>query len=232
MTHDVPIVAYRFKLRYGISTSLAGAKLKLDADCWDWIVAGSAGGLDLIVPKTDLRPTMDRVRGAIFSSLGEFIIGARVLDLFAGSGGLGIEALSRGAVSAILIERHHPTSQLIKKNAESLGLLEKCEVIFGDAFLWTRKQLAVSNLKSQISNSSPSPPWLVFCSPPYDFYVERTADMLNLVDTLWSRLSPGSTLVVEADERFDFSRLPEPDRWDVRTYPPAVVGILDKPTAA
>jgi 16S rRNA (guanine966-N2)-methyltransferase len=64
------------------------------------IIAGSAGGRPLKAPPDGLRPTMDRVRAAIFSSLGERVPSARVLDLFAGSGGMGIEALSRGAESA------------------------------------------------------------------------------------------------------------------------------------
>ena len=67
------------------------------------VIAGSAGGLRLAVPETDVRPTMDRVKAAIFSSLGEQIIGAHVLDLFAGTGGLGIEALSRGARAATFV---------------------------------------------------------------------------------------------------------------------------------
>jgi len=69
------------------------------------VVSGIAGGIPLKAPKTDLRPTMDRVKGAIFDSLGDAIVGARVLDLFSGSGGLGIEALSRGAAEATLVEK-------------------------------------------------------------------------------------------------------------------------------
>ena len=69
------------------------------------VVSGIAGGIPLKAPKTDLRPTMDRVKGAIFDSLGEAIVGARVLDLFSGSGSLGIEALSRGAAQATLVEK-------------------------------------------------------------------------------------------------------------------------------
>src|SRR6185369_7146944 len=80
------------------------------------VVAGSAGGLALAVPKTDLRPTMDRVRGAIFSSLGELIVGARVLDLFAGTGALGIEALSRGAANVVFVENDHRSVSVIEKN--------------------------------------------------------------------------------------------------------------------
>jgi 16S rRNA (guanine966-N2)-methyltransferase len=68
------------------------------------VVGGIAGGIPLQVPKTDLRPTMDMVKNAIFNSLAECVPGARVLDLFAGTGGLGIEALSRGAASCVFVE--------------------------------------------------------------------------------------------------------------------------------
>ena len=68
------------------------------------VIAGRAGGVRLVSPKRGVCPTMDRVKGAIFSSLGEMVIGAQVLDLFAGTGALGIEALSRGAASALFVE--------------------------------------------------------------------------------------------------------------------------------
>ena len=80
------------------------------------VVSGIAGGIPLVAPKTDLRPTMDRVKGAIFDSLGEAVIGARVLDLFAGTGALGIEALSRGAVSATLVEKDVLAVEAIRRN--------------------------------------------------------------------------------------------------------------------
>ncbi len=70
------------------------------------IIAGSAGGIPLRLPKHDIRPTMEKIRGAIFSSLGDRIIGARVLDLFAGSGAFGLEALSRGAANATFVDHH------------------------------------------------------------------------------------------------------------------------------
>lgn len=80
------------------------------------VIAGTAGGIRLDVPKTEVRPTMDRVKGAIFSSLGEEVIGARVLDLFAGTGGLGIEALSRGAASALFVEENSSAVAAIERN--------------------------------------------------------------------------------------------------------------------
>jgi len=80
------------------------------------VIAGTAGGLQLKVPRTGVRPTMDRVKAAIFSSLGEKITGARVLDLFAGAGGLGIEAMSRGAASAVFVESNRNAARIIERN--------------------------------------------------------------------------------------------------------------------
>src|SRR6266550_7137478 len=80
------------------------------------VIAGRAGGVRLTSPKSGVRPTMDRVKAAIFSSLGEMVIGARVLDLFAGTGALGIEALSRGAESALFIEEDRQSAATIEKN--------------------------------------------------------------------------------------------------------------------
>jgi 16S rRNA (guanine966-N2)-methyltransferase len=73
-------------------------------------------------------------------------------------------------------------------------------------------------------------PWLVFCSPPYAFFVERLDDMLDLAGRIAGHGPEGSILVVEADERLDFNRFTaeSPDAWDVRSYPPAVIGIWRK----
>ncbi len=80
------------------------------------IIAGTAGGVRLAVPETDVRPTMDRVKAAIFSSLHTSIEGARVLDLFAGTGALGLEALSRGAASVLFVEENRAAVRAIEKN--------------------------------------------------------------------------------------------------------------------
>ena len=99
------------------------------------VIAGSAGGIPLACPKGDaVRPTMDQVRGAIFSSLGEFVLGARVLDLFAGTGGLGIEALSRGAMTATFVERDRRAVACIRANLEKTRLFSDAELIPLDVF--------------------------------------------------------------------------------------------------
>ncbi|MGH9167191.1 MAG: 16S rRNA (guanine(966)-N(2))-methyltransferase RsmD [Acidimicrobiia bacterium] len=87
------------------------------------VIAGTAKGRRLQGPKdADTRPMTDRAKEALFSSLGGAVEGARVLDLFAGSGSLGIEALSRGAVSVIFVERHRRALQALRRNLAATGL--------------------------------------------------------------------------------------------------------------
>ena len=118
------------------------------------VIAGSAGGVRLAVPKRGVRPTMDRVKAAIFSSLGEAIIGARVLDLFAGSGALGIEALSRGAVSAIFLEDDRQSTEAIEKNLAKTKL--KGRVRHQDVFDFLRQRSDAEKFQ------------IVFADPPYE----------------------------------------------------------------
>lgn len=93
------------------------------------IIAGSARGRPLQAPPKNVRPTMDRVRGAIFSSLGDLVPAARVLDLFAGSGAMGIEALSRGAESATFIESHEHCARCIRENLRRTGLSGNVQIM-------------------------------------------------------------------------------------------------------
>jgi 16S rRNA (guanine966-N2)-methyltransferase len=80
------------------------------------IIAGSAGGISLRLPRHDIRPTMEKIRGAIFSSLGDRVLDARVLDLFAGSGAFGLEALSRGAAVATFVDHQRDSITAIQAN--------------------------------------------------------------------------------------------------------------------
>ncbi|MBV8899779.1 MAG: 16S rRNA (guanine(966)-N(2))-methyltransferase RsmD [Verrucomicrobia bacterium] len=89
------------------------------------VIAGSAGGIRLQSPSHNFRPTMDRVREAVFSSLGDRVIGAVVLDLFAGSGAFAIEALSRGARSADMVDSHRQAVNAIRNNLARAGVSGK-----------------------------------------------------------------------------------------------------------
>jgi len=119
------------------------------------VIAGRAGGVRLMSPKNGVRPTMDRVKAAIFSSLGEIVIGARVLDLFAGTGALGIEALSRGADSALFVDEDRQSISAIEKNLSKTRLAGR--VRQQDVFGFLKNARATAE-KFQI----------VFADPPYD----------------------------------------------------------------
>jgi 16S rRNA (guanine966-N2)-methyltransferase len=120
------------------------------------IVSGLYGGRRLVAPKGDVaRPTQDRVREAWFSILGDEVREARVLDLFAGSGALGLEALSRGAASAEFVEKARQSLIALESNIEALGVQEMSKVRKGDA-LKVAKSLVLGSYD------------LVFADPPYD----------------------------------------------------------------
>jgi 16S rRNA (guanine966-N2)-methyltransferase len=168
------------------------------------------------------RPMKDRLREAIFNLIGPAIRGKHAIDLFAGTGALALEALSRGAERATLLEQHNPTAKLIRQNIAELGLDRRAEVIVGNTFIWWQRQ----SKSPDAAWEGAGLPWAVFCSPPYDFYVERTAEMLDLISGLIAAAPAESLLVVEADARFDMQQLPDPQAWDIRSYSPAVVGLL------
>jgi 16S rRNA (guanine(966)-N(2))-methyltransferase RsmD len=101
------------------------------------VIAGELGGQSLLAPRGwKVRPTSDRVREAIFSVLGERVEGARVLDLFSGTGALAIEALSRGAAAAVLVDRD---TRPALGNVERLGLSERAELVRADVERWLER---------------------------------------------------------------------------------------------
>jgi 16S rRNA (guanine966-N2)-methyltransferase len=163
-----------------------------------------------------------RVREAIFNLISTESTGRHVIDLFAGTGALGLEALSRGATSATFIERHVPSAQIVEENIATLGIADRVTLRITSAFLWCKR-----DLDSPQEGPPRDLPWLVFCSPPYSFFVERQEETLDLIQRVAAAAPAGSTLVIESDERFDFEILASGDglNWDVREYPPARVGI-------
>jgi 16S rRNA (guanine966-N2)-methyltransferase len=143
------------------------------------IVGGQFGGRRLVVPKDSrVRPTADRVREAWMSILGEALVGARVLDLFAGSGALGLEALSRGAVSVTFVELSSPSLEALDRNIIALGAGDVVTVHRGDAMRY------VERLPDGAFD-------LVLADPPY------SADHAARLVTLFRRHPFGRILSVE-----------------------------------
>lgn len=181
------------------------------------IIGGDARGRKLVYSGDNrVRPMKDRVRESVFNLVGPEIKGKYAIDLFTGTGALALEAISRGAKGALMIELHLPTAKNARNNAEFLGYEDKCRIITSDAFYWSK---TMSELETDL-------PWVVFCSPPYDFYVSLHSEMIEMLSRLAETAPTDSMIVIEADERFDFGTLPfgiAPKKR--RSYPPAEIGI-------
>ena len=152
------------------------------------VIAGTLGGRRLKAPRgTTTRPTSDRVKEALFALLGD-IAGARVLDLFAGAGGLGIEALSRGAARAVFIERDQRALRALRENLRALGLgAARAEVRAGDVLA------ALRTARGRAETYD-----LVFIDPPYS----RASDLGRELSLLLAPLlEPEARIVVESDRR-------------------------------
>lgn len=159
------------------------------------IVAGSAGGRTLQVPARGTRPTSERVREALFSRLEhlDVVAEARVLDLYAGSGALGLEAASRGAGSVTLVEASKQAADVCRHNALALGLAGRVTV--------------VADRVERFVERMPMAPWrLVLLDPPYDV---GEAALAGVLAALAEALDEGAVVVVERS-----SRSPEPS-WPV-----------------
>ena len=154
------------------------------------IISGSAGGLTLQVPRSVTRPTSDRVREALFSILGDRVRGARVLDLFAGSGALGLEALSRGAVAATFVEQDRRAVDVIRRNLAHCRLDPPPGNRAGfirlhatDVYQWLRRFGS-----NTTATSDPAMFDLVFADPPY---TKRDHDRDHARDLLAHPRLPG-----------------------------------------
>lgn len=161
------------------------------------------------------RPMKDRVREAAFNLLGPTIKDKQVIDLFAGTGAMAFEAISRGASSAVLIERRFPNARLIRETAAELKIADKIDIFSGDTFNWVHRVMVATET-----------PAVVFCCPPYDFYLECWPQLSAMIDRILELIPPSSMLLVESDGRFDTTQLP-PVEWDVRAYPPAVLSLSE-----
>jgi 16S rRNA (guanine966-N2)-methyltransferase len=182
------------------------------------IVGGTLGGRVLRAPHgAATRPTSEKVREAIFNILGNFlgpIEGAHVLDLFAGSGALGIEALSRGAARATFVDAGKPALAAIRANLRELGLEDRADVLAIDAVAAAQRPPAV--------------PWnVVFIDPPY------ASDLARRVVTALppASLAPGAQVVIEHDRRgIPPEALGSLLRTDQRRYGDTMISFFEVPS--
>lgn len=167
------------------------------------IIAGSLGGRRIETPKGDgTRPTSDRVREALFSSLESELGGfdsIRVLDLFAGTGALGLEALSRGATDAVFVESDARAAAVISRNISALGLVNG--------------RVARTTAARYLPSAPEGACGLVFIDPPYAM---ETSVVAELVTALLPALAPEALIVVERSTRDPF------------TWPAGVEGVRHK----
>jgi 16S rRNA (guanine(966)-N(2))-methyltransferase RsmD len=174
------------------------------------VIAGDLRGRTLVAPRGwKVRPTSDRVREATFSALGERVVGARVLDLYCGTGALAIEAISRGAAAAVLVDRD---TRPALGNVERLGLRERAELVRADVGRWLQQ---VSHAPSRGRFD------LVFVDAPY-----RLADRVeqDLNTHLPELLAPEGRAIVESGARRPL-RIDSLQRLRQRRYGAADVSI-------
>ncbi|SHG97004.1 16S rRNA (guanine(966)-N(2))-methyltransferase RsmD [Geodermatophilus nigrescens] len=168
------------------------------------LISGAAGGRRLTVPPSGVRPTGDRAREGLFNSLGTLLDldGATVLDLYAGSGALGLEALSRGAAQAVLVENGPRVLPVLRANVAAVGL--------------PGARVVAGSVPTVVGGAPPTRFDLVLADPPYAVPVAEVLGVLGaLVTGEW--LVPGAVVVVERSSR------EEPWEW-----PTPLTGIRDR----
>jgi len=172
------------------------------------IIAGERRGHKIDGPKGDAtRPTSDFVRESLFNILRDEVLDRVVVDLFAGTGALGLEALSRGAARAVFIEQSRDNVALIYRNLATLRYEDRTRVQLGDAYRWARSYTPVD-----------ADPLVVLLDPPYRDYEVRHKRVRQLLADLIGKLPDGSVIALESGRSLDARVLPGLDRWDVRRY--------------
>jgi 16S rRNA (guanine966-N2)-methyltransferase len=173
------------------------------------IIAGQRRGHRIDGPRAsaDTRPTSDLVRESIFNILAELVEGRLVVDLFAGTGALGLEALSRGSKRAVFVETKRENVDLIRRNITTLRYEDRAVVRHGDAYRFVRAFHPVD-----------AHPIVVLLDPPYREYQLRGGRLNQLITQLVEKLPPGSVIALEAGRLLDERILPKYDTWDIRRY--------------
>jgi 16S rRNA (guanine(966)-N(2))-methyltransferase RsmD len=171
------------------------------------IVAGSLRGRKVTCDVNPaLRPTPQMVREALFSILGNAVPDRPFFDVFAGTGVIGLEALSRGASRVTFVERDFRLIADLERHIKAFGVQAGTTIARSDVYRWIEHW------------RPPAEPVTVFVSPPFADFEERTEDMLRLVAHLQQKVADGSVLALQAEEAPVLAELPQREAWDERRY--------------
>jgi 16S rRNA (guanine966-N2)-methyltransferase len=171
------------------------------------IVAGSLRGRKLsCTVNPNLRPTPQMVREALFSILGNAVPDRPFLDVFAGTGVVGLEALSRGASRVTFVERDFRLIADLENHLRTFGVGDRGLIERADVYRWSERWQA------------PPEPVTIFLSPPFADFQRRHDDLMALVGRLQDKVVPGSVLVLQAESSAELDELTADPGWDQRRY--------------
>jgi len=171
------------------------------------IVAGSFRGRKLTCTvNANLRPTPQMVREALFSILGDAVPDRPFFDVFAGTGVVGLEALSRGAACVTFVERDFRLIGDLERHIAAFGVADKARIARTDVYRWIERWQA------------PDEAVTVFLSPPFRDFEHHLDDLLRVIALLQERVQPGSVIVLQAEETATLDELPARAEWDERRY--------------
>jgi 16S rRNA (guanine(966)-N(2))-methyltransferase RsmD len=171
------------------------------------IVAGSLRGRKLICNvSANLRPTPERVREALFSLLGNAVPDRPFFDVFAGTGVIGLEAISRGASAVTFVERDFRLIAELERHLRTFGVLETGLLVRADVYRWAERW------------QPPAEAVNVFISPPFADFEMRLDGLLQLVEEMQKKVAEGSVLVLQAEHGVPLEKLPGRQEWEDRRY--------------
>jgi 16S rRNA (guanine966-N2)-methyltransferase len=171
------------------------------------IVAGSLRGRKLSCNvEPGLRPTPDMVREALFSILGNAVPDRPFLDLFAGTGVIGLEALSRGASFVEFVERDVRVAGEIVRHLHTFGIADRAKVHRADVYRWAERW------------QPPGEPVNIFLGPPFPDLTQRPADLIQMLADLQQKTAEGSVLVLQSEKAWDAGKLVDSEHWEQRLY--------------
>jgi len=172
------------------------------------IIAGTLRGRRLtVVVNDELRPTPQRVRESFFSILGNAIPGRPFIDVFAGTGVVGIEAISRGATLATFLEKDPKSAADILKYLREFEVFDKGLVLRTDVYRWAERWIPPLDR-----------PVNLFLSPPFKDFDDRMPEFIKLVELLWDKLPDESVMTIQGENEFPIDRIPEIEAYDYRKY--------------